>query len=167
MTVPTAEAAAATCVRFQTNKGRGEQPLFSLAGETPTLLVLFVAGALPGHQFADRGTAGAGGRVLVGLDFLSGSFLPDGADAETDFFLVLVHLDDLELVLLAGFKVKLGAVFVYGLGIVAETLDPVSDFDKCPKAGDAENFAMHDIPDAMLDEEGLPDVGLELLHPEG
>jgi hypothetical protein len=66
-------------------------------------------------------------------------------------------------VLLAGFEVKLRAVFVHRLRIVAEALDAVGDFDEGSEAGHAQHFSVDNISHAMLDEESLPDIGLQLL----
>src|ERR1019366_1606542 len=85
-------------------------------------LVVFVAGALPRHELANRrATAGRGGSGgLVSLDiFARGLFAPHGTDAESHFLFGRVHLDDLELELLVGFQLDGSAVSVRRFRIVA------------------------------------------------
>ena len=51
-----------------------------------------------------------------------------------------------------------------GFGIVAQTFDAFGDFDESAEAGHPQNFALNHVANAMLLEEGLPDIGLKLLH---
>ena len=65
-------------------------------------LVVFVAGALPRHELANRGAGSdeeSCRRSLVGLHVGARGFFAHGANAESDFLFLRVHLDDLELVL--------------------------------------------------------------------
>src|SRR6266852_4889151 len=83
--------------------------------------VAFAAGALPVDQLADSRT-GAGYRLLVGFDFRARGFFADGANAESDFLLFGTHLDDLELVLDSGLKMKRLTVAVQCFRLVAQAL---------------------------------------------
>ena len=65
---------------------------------------------------------------------------------------------------MAGFQLERRAVRVDGFGVVAQAFDSVGDLDKCAEAGQAQHLAVDDIAHAMLLEEGLPDIGLQLLH---
>ena len=128
-------------------------------------LVAFVTGALPGDQLADCGT-GARDRLLVGFDFRARGFFAYGADAEADFLLLGIHLDDLEVVLNAGLQMERVAVFVSGFGFVAETLDSLGDFDERAERGHTQYLAVDDIANVMTREERFPNVGLQLLDAE-
>src|SRR3981081_44379 len=87
-------------------------------------LVVFPACALPRDQFANRRT---GGRcwLLVGLYFLTRRFLAYGFDTEADFFLVLIHLDDLEVEFSSGLEVDGLTLVVHSFGVVAGTYQSV------------------------------------------
>src|SRR5205823_690581 len=54
--------------------------------------VVFAAGAFPGHQLANRRSAGAGGWVFVCLHFGTRRFLSHRANAEADLLLILFIL---------------------------------------------------------------------------
>jgi len=79
-------------------------------------LVAVAAGALPRDQVADGGAVGRGrGRgVFVRLDLLARSFFANGADAQANFLLFLIHLDDLEIVFVAGFEMHRLSVAIDG-----------------------------------------------------
>ena len=83
----------------------------------PTHSTLIIPGALPGHQLTD-GRAGARDRVLVRLHLGVRGFFADSAEAESNFLLFRIHLDDLEVELLARLEVSRLAVGVHGFGIV-------------------------------------------------
>src|SRR2546422_969617 len=128
--------------------------------------VVFAAGAFPGHQLANRRSADAGGWVFVCLHFGTRRFLSHRANAEADLLLILVHLDDLEVMLLARFEVNRMAVCVHGFGVVAEAFDSVGKLYECAEAGNAQHFAMQNVADVVLLEERLPDIRLKLLDTE-
>src|SRR5271166_5890920 len=115
-------------------------------------LVVFVAGALPGNQLADRGTR-ARHRLLVGFDFRARGFFAHGADAKAYFLLFRIHLDDFEVMLQAWLQMQRLSVFVGRFRLVAEAFHAFSNFDKGAESGDAEDFAMNYIPDVVRREE--------------
>src|SRR5271157_559881 len=125
--------------------------------------VVLVAGALPGNELADGGT-GARNRLLVGFDFRARRFFADGADAEPDFLFLRTHLDDLELMLNTGLKMKWLPVSVDRLGFVAQAFHALGNFDERAERGHAQNLAADHVPDVMSCEERLPNIGLQLLH---
>ena len=53
------------------------------------------------------------------------------------------------------------------LGDVAEAFDAFGDFDKGAELRGTQDLALDDVADAVLGEEGIPDVGLELLDAKG
>ena len=57
----------------------------------------------PVHQIAQCGGR-AGDRLLISFNISPAGFFSDGAQAQADLLLILVHLDDLEVVLLASFE---------------------------------------------------------------
>src|SRR5579863_8798732 len=129
-------------------------------------LVAFVAGALPVDQLADGGAGAGGDGLLVGFDFGARGFFADGADAQADFLFFRAHLDDLEVVLDAGFEMNGLAFGVHRFGLMTEALDAFGDFNECAERGHAQNFALDDVTDVMGGEEAFPDVGLKLLDAE-
>ena len=58
------------------------------------------------------------------------------------------------------------AACVDGFGVVTEAFDSVGKLHECSEAGNAQHFAMQNIADVVLLEEGLPDIGLKLLDTE-
>jgi len=58
------------------------------------------------------------------------------------------------------------SVAIDGFGIVAEAFDAFEQFPQTREVCHAQNLAMHDVADAMLREEGIPNIGLHLLHAE-
>src|ERR1035441_2020133 len=58
------------------------------------------------------------------------------------------------------------SVAIDGLGVMTETFDAFGNFDEGPKVRHAQDLAVHDVADAMLREERIPDVGLHLLYAE-
>ena len=65
--------------------------------------------------------------------------------------------------LLALFERQRAAVRVDGFRDVAETLDSFSDFNEGAELRRSQNLAMNHIANAVLGEERLPDIGLQLL----
>ena len=57
-------------------------------------------------------------------------------------------------------------VLVDCLGDVAETLDAFGDLDEGAELRGAQNLALDDVADAVLLEEGVPDIRLKLLDAE-
>src|SRR6202044_1064387 len=104
--------------------------------------------------------------LLVALDLSAAGFLAYGADAETDLLLFLVHLDDLELVLRVHIERHWLPVGTDCLGDVAEALDSFSDLNEGAELRGAKDLALDDVADAVLGEERLPDIRLELLDAE-
>ena len=102
--------------------------------------------------------------LLVALDLGAASLVVrSGAQAEAHLLLFHVDLDDLELVLQAGFQLGRSAALVSGLGDVAQSLHALRDLDKRAELRRPEHLAMNLVADAMRGEEALPDVGLQLL----
>jgi hypothetical protein len=152
------------------------------------LLVVFSFAALPVDEVAEGGGArGAGGGLalvalttllvasaagvvagllLVDLDLGAAGFFADCADAEAYLLLFLVHLDDLELVLVVDLELDRLAVIVDRFGDVAETFDTFRDFNEGSELRGAQNLALDDVADAVLGEEGIPDIRLQLLDAE-
>ncbi len=104
--------------------------------------------------------------LLVALDFGAGGFFADRLDAQADLLLFLVHLDDLELVLVADLQRDLLAGIVDCFGDVAEAFDTFSDFNEGAELRGAQDLALDDVANAVLREERLPDIGLKLLDAE-
>src|ERR1022692_2100737 len=132
----------------------------------PTLIV-FVAGALPRHELANgRASAGRGGSgSLVGLDIVARGFCAaHGRNAESHFLFGGVHLNDLELELLIRRQLDGSAVSVRRFRVVAQAFDPIGNLDECAEARQAQHLAVNDIAHAVLLEEGVPHIGLQLLH---
>ena len=98
------------------------------------------------------------------LDFRTAGFFANCADAETDFLLFHVHLDDLELVLLTLFERQRLAVSIHRFRDVAEAFDSFGNFDEGAELRSPQNLAMNHIAHTMLREERLPHIGLKLLH---
>src|ERR1017187_7937767 len=134
----------------------------------PTLIV-FVAGALPRHELANgRASAGRGGSgSLVGLDIVARGFCAaHGTNAESHFLFGGVHLNDLELELLIRLQLDGSAVSVRRFRVVAQAFDPIGNLDECAEARQAQHLAVNDIAHAVVLEEGVPHIGLQLLHTE-
>ena len=53
---------------------------------------------------------------------------------------------------------------VHRFGVVAQAFDSVGDLDERAEAGQPQHLALEHIAHAMLFEEALPDIGLQLLH---
>src|SRR6185437_15215524 len=104
---------------------------------------------------------------LVVFHFRAGGFLADGLEAEADLLLVVAHLDDLEVVLVADVERELVSALVDCLGDVAETLDALGDLDEGAELRGAQNLAVNDVADAVLLEERVPHVRLKLLDAQG
>ena len=102
--------------------------------------------------------------MLVGLYFLARRFLAYRLDAQAYFLLFLIHLDDLEVELGAGFELHGLAISIDGFGVVAEAFDAFGNLDECAKISHAQDFAMDDVADPVLGEERIPNIGLQLLH---
>jgi hypothetical protein len=56
------------------------------------------------------------------------------------------------------------AISVHRFGVVAESFDAFGDLDECAETGHPQDFSVHHITYVMLREEGLPHIGLKLLH---
>ena len=91
------------------------------------------------------------GGFLVELDFGAAGFFANGLDRKPDFLLFLVHLDDLELVLVADVQIDLLALVVDSFRDVAETLDSFGDFDEGSESERCEvPLPLNDVADAVL-----------------
>jgi len=104
--------------------------------------------------------------VFVRLHFGTRGFLSHRTNAEADLLLILIHLDDLEVMLLARFEVNRMAACVDGFRVVAEAFDSVGKLYECAEARNAQHFAMQNVADVVLLEEGLQDVRLKLFDTE-
>src|SRR5215469_15996804 len=112
--------------------------------------------ALPVDQVAQRGAAGVARRgagaaalggllaavvlLLVAFHLGSAGFFADGADAQTDLLLVLIHFDDLELVFGVHIERHWLPVRTNCLGDVAKTFDSFGDFYKGAELRGAQNL---------------------------
>src|SRR5581483_11150074 len=85
------------------------------------------------------------------------------AEAEADLLLIRIHLDDLEVMLLAGFELHRNAVRIGSFGDVAQAFNTFRDFNKRTELRRPQNLAVNHISNAVLGEERLPYIGLELL----
>jgi len=68
-------------------------------------------------------------------------------------FSLLIHLDDLELELAAGFQMRRLSIRVDGLRIVTQAFDAFGNLDKGAEIRHAQNLAMDDVADAVFREE--------------
>src|SRR5215469_7594006 len=102
--------------------------------------------------------------MLVGFHVLATGFLADGAERESNFLLLLVHLDDLEVQLLTGLELDWMTLIVHRLGVVAQPFDAFRQFDEGTKSRDTQHLAVDNVADTMGLEEGFPNIGLKLLH---
>src|ERR1019366_8828912 len=143
---------------------RGKSAKAAIAGGlcsfNPVALVVFVAGALPRHELANRrASAGrrGGRRSFVGLDLAArGLYATHGTNAESHFLFGRVHLNDLEFELLAGFQLDGLALRVRRFRVVAQAFDAIGNLDERAEAGQAQHLAMDDIAHVMLLEKGVP-----------
>ena len=83
--------------------------------------------------------------------------------AQSNLLLFRVHLDDLEVVFLVGFQLDGSAMRISRFRNVAQTLDAFGDLNESSELRGAQNLALHHIANAMLLEEGLPHIRLQLL----
>src|SRR5664279_2433014 len=135
------------------------------AGGLSTSYSLILLFAFPAQQLTDRRSARRTRcRRLVVLDIGTGRFIANRTQAQSDFLLIRIHLDDLELELLARFQLQLCTVLVARFGVVAEALDSIRDFDECTEARKPQHLAVNYVTYAMGFKERLPYVGLQLLH---
>jgi len=125
------------------------------------------AAAVAGRRGGGRGRTGValGGllALLVALDLGTAGLFANGLDRETDLLLFLIHLDDLELVFRVHIERDRLAVRTDRFGDVAQALDSFGDLDEGSKLRRTQDLAFDDVADAMLREERLPDIRLELL----
>ena len=103
---------------------------------------------------------------LVAFHLGPARFLANRADAQADLLLFLIHLHDAELVLLADLELHRGVGLIHCLGDVAQALDSLGDLDKSSELRRAQNLALDDIANAVLSEERIPDIRLQLLDAE-
>src|ERR1700722_1867861 len=122
--------------------------------------------AFPVHQIAERGGGAGSSRRLVGFHIGATALFTDGTQAEADLLLLRVHLDDLEVVFLPGFELHRLTQCIGCLGDVAEALDAFGDFNEGSELRGTQNLALQYVANRVLIEEGLPDIGLELLDAE-
>src|SRR4051794_40479994 len=98
--------------------------------------------------------------MLVRFHFRARCFLAHGLDAEPDFLLLNVHLDDLEVMLESRLQRDRLSIRIHRFGVVAEALDSFRNLDECAKARHAENLALENVSNMMLLEEALPNIRL-------
>src|ERR1700759_5658126 len=105
--------------------------------------------ALPVDQVT-QGCGGARDRLFVGLNVGPAGFFSPCAQAKGYLLLVLVHLDDLEVMLLACFELDRLPQSIGCLGYMAEAFDTFRDLDEGSELRGAQHFAFDYIADAML-----------------
>ena len=93
-------------------------------------------------------------------------FFTDTAQAKANLLLFGAHLHDLELVLRTDLESGLLALLVDCLGDVAETLHTLGDLDECAELCGAQYLALDHVTHTVLRKEGIPNIGLQLLHTE-
>ena len=103
--------------------------------------------------------------VLLNLG-ATGLLAVDSTETESHLLLFDVDLDDLELVLHAGFQAGVASFTLTSFGDMAESFDALGDFNERAKLGGAQNLAVDYVAYAVRSEEALPDIGLELLDAE-
>src|SRR6201995_6159413 len=95
------------------------------------LLVLIVACTLPVDDISQRCSAttaaGAGCRMLIGFHIGTAGFFTHRTQAEADFLLFGVHLDDLKVMVLSGFQLYAGASGIRGFRVVAKTFNALGN----------------------------------------
>src|SRR5580658_2488909 len=104
------------------------------------------------------------GRGLVAFDFRPAGLFANRADAQADLLFFHVHLDDLEVVLLALLQRQRMTLRIHCFGNMAKTLDSLGNFDKGSELRGPQNLAVNHVANAVLGEESLPDIRLQLLH---
>src|SRR6185369_17722785 len=72
------------------------------------------------------------------------------------------HLHDAELVLVSNLELHGGVVLINRFRDVAQTLDSFSDLNEGSELRCAQNLALDHIANAVLSEERIPDIGLQL-----
>ena len=101
-----------------------------------------------------------------GLTVGPASFFAHCAQAEAYLLFILVHLDDLEVMLLACFELERLTQGIRCFGNMAEAFDTFGDLDEGSELRRAQHFALDYIADAMLSKERLPHIRLKLLDAE-
>jgi hypothetical protein len=117
-------------------------------------LVAVAAGPFPGDQVANGcASGGRRRRVLIGLDFLPRGFFTDRPDAQADFFLFLINLDDLEVELASWFEMHRLSIGINGFRVVTQPFNALGNLNKCAEVRHAQNPAMHNVAYAVLRKE--------------
>src|ERR1051326_9426868 len=98
--------------------------------------------------------------MLVSLHVSPAGFFANGAQTQAPFLLFRVHLDDLEVVLLACFQLDRSAIGIRGLRIVAKAFDALGDLNEGSELREAQNLAVDHVANAVRLEESLPGVRL-------
>src|SRR6476620_436560 len=102
--------------------------------------------------------------MLVSFHVRAAGFFADRTQAEANFLLFGVHLDDLEVVFLSGFQFGWSAAGVSGFRVMAEPFNTLCNFHESAELGQPQNFAVDHITNAVCLKESLPGVGLKLLY---
>ncbi len=102
--------------------------------------------------------------AFVGFHIGAAGLIAYSAQAETNLLFRWIVLDDFEVMLLSNIQLDGNAGSIGGFRDVAEAFDALSQFHERAKLSNAQHLAMDHIADAVLIEEGIPDVGLQLLH---
>ena len=126
-------------------------------------LVVFVAGALPGDQLADRRT-GARDRLLVGFDFRARGFFAHSADAQPTFFSSGFILMILKSCSRPGSRCSGWPFSSVASDLWQRPSTPSAISTKAPNAATRRTLPWTTSPMWCVCEERLPDVGLKLLH---
>ena len=98
----------------------------------------------------------------MALDLGAARFLAY-AEAQAHLLLVLVHLDDLEVVLRVILQLHRNVVLVDGLRDLAQALDALGDLNERAELRRPQNLAPDHVAHAMLCEERIPNIRLQLL----
>src|SRR5262249_1355271 len=126
-------------------------------------LFLIVSGALPVDDVA-QGRSRAGSGVLVSFHVGAAGLFASGPEGQADLLFFRIHLDDLEIVLLAGIQLDRGAIGIGGFRVVAQPLHALGNFHEGAELRQAQHLAMHHVANTMGLEEALPRVGPKLFH---
>src|SRR5581483_5563542 len=101
--------------------------------------------------------------MLIGLNVGPAGFCAYGAQAQSNFLFILVHLDDLEVVLLAGLQLYRTAVRISGFRVVAKPFDAIGNLNERAELRKPQYLSMDYVPNTVRAEERLPGIWLKLL----
>src|SRR5258708_5596802 len=111
--------------------GSQERPIADAVVYLKNTKTLVVKTYITEDNVAQRGgSAGAGSRMLVGLNISPAGLRPYCPQAQSIFLFLLVHLDDLEVVLLPGLKFRRTAIGIRGFKVMAEPFNSIRNFNE-------------------------------------